>query len=405
MPALVTSTLPDAITQKLSDYVAKHTPHTFPACDLVVLHRGEQVLQGAWGTCEGIAPQADRRWDIASLTKLFTTTCVLSLCSQGKLDLDSAVGDWLPAFVRQALRPVEPGQNPHTLARLPVPADRQGLVVDAREITLRQLLTHTSGLQDWRAIFLALAESAPAPRRGEGAAPNSVSRVQEAVEWIGQCGFQDAPGRSIVYSDLGFILLGEIASRCMGKPLAQCIADTVLAPLALSHTGFNPSPELPALLPTELDLRWRGRRVWGEVHDENACAMGGVSGHAGLFSNARDVAQLGLAWLQAPEGPLPVSPALAREAVQVQAENPTQRRGLGFMLKAPTQASCGDFFSPQSFGHTGYTGTSLWVDPQAQLVVACLSNAVYGGRDMKMQAFRQGLHDLIGSTLSNRSQD
>lgn len=73
MPALVTSTLPDAITQKLNDYVAKHTPHTFPACDLVVLHRGEQVLQGAWGTCEGIAPQADRRWDIASLTKLFTT--------------------------------------------------------------------------------------------------------------------------------------------------------------------------------------------------------------------------------------------------------------------------------------------------------------------------------------------
>jgi CubicO group peptidase (beta-lactamase class C family) len=168
MPALVTSTLPDAITQKLSDYVAKHTPHTFPACDLVVLHRGEQVLQGAWGTCEGIAPQADRRWDIASLTKLFTTTCVLSLCSQGKLDLDSAVGDWLPAFVHQALRPVEPGQNPHTLARLPVPADREGMLVDAREITLRQLLTHTSGLQDWRAIFLALAESAPAPRRGEG---------------------------------------------------------------------------------------------------------------------------------------------------------------------------------------------------------------------------------------------
>lgn len=401
MPALVSSTLPDAITHKLSDYVGKHTPHTFPACDLVVLHRGQQVLQGAWGTCEGIAPQPDRHWDIASLTKLFTTTCVLSLCSDGALDLHSAVGDWLPEFVRNPERPVEPGQNPHTLERLPVPAPRQGLRVDARQVTVRQLLTHTSGLQDWRAIFLALAAAAPAPRRGVGSNLSPVSRVQEAVNWIGQCGFQDAPGHSIAYSDLGFILLGEVASRCMHKPLDQCIAETVLTPLSLTHTGFNPSPDLPALMPTELDLRWRGRRVWGEVHDENACAMGGVAGHAGLFSTAGDVARLGQAWLEGENGALSLRPALAHEAVQVQAENATQRRGLGFMIKAPTQASCGEFFSPHSFGHTGYTGTSLWVDPQAQLVVSCLSNAVFGGRDMKMQAFRQGLHDLIWQSLAS----
>ena len=399
-PPLVFSQLSTQATQALSQYVSEHLPLSFPACDITVMHRHERVFQGAWGSCEGIAPMPGRHWDIASITKLFTTTCIFGLCSKGALQLDTPVGEWIPEFVRTPLRPMEAGQNPHSLAREPLPGDRQGQVVDARTITLRQLLTHTSGLQAWRALFLELGDTPPPP--GEPAQVDPLSRAQTAMDWIGRCGFKDRPGQSVAYSDLGFMLLGEIASRCAQKPLAQVMQEMIFSPLSLMDTGFHPALSRANTLPTELDLRWRGRRAWGEVHDENACAMGGVAGHAGLFSTANDVALLGQAWLPGQGSALALAPLLRQQATQVQAEDATQKRGLGFMIKAPTNASCGTCFSPQSYGHTGYTGTSLWIDPEAQLVVACMSNAVYGGRDMKMQPFRQGLHDLVWQSVATR---
>ncbi len=392
-PPVIFSELNAQVTQDLNRLVTAHIPLSFPACDITVFHQKKRVLQGSWGTCEGIAPGPARLWDIASITKLFTTTGILSLCSQGKLLLDTPVGEWVPEFVSTPLRPLEPGQDPHTLEPVPLRIDTQSGMVDARQITLRQLLTHTSGLHAWRALFLSLGQTPPPP---DAARPiNPVTRTQEALDWMGRIGFRDRPGRSLAYSDLGFMLLGAIASRCAQKPLNECMDEEIFSPLSLMDTGFNPVFSPSNTMPTELDMRWRGRRAWGEVHDENACAMGGISGHAGLFSTANDVAKLGQAWLEGPDSPLQLSPLLYQQATQVQAEDETQKRGLGFMIKAPQNASCGGFFSAQSFGHTGYTGTSLWIDPQAQLVVSCMSNAVYGGRDMKMQSFRQGLHDLL----------
>jgi CubicO group peptidase (beta-lactamase class C family) len=148
-----------------------------------------------------------------------------------------------------------------------------------------------------------------------------------------------------------------------------------------------------------MDLRWRQRRVWGEVHDENACGLGGVAGHAGLFATAMDVARFGQAWLDAPEQ-LGVDAELAAQAKTAQAVTDDVRRGLGFVIKSHHNASAGDLFSEDTFGHTGFTGTTLWVDPQRELVVSCLTNGLYLGRAAHApHVFRRELHDLLAQSL------
>jgi CubicO group peptidase (beta-lactamase class C family) len=185
--------------------------------------------------------------------------------------------------------------------------------------------------------------------------------------------------------------------------LAQVIEKQVLSPLGLQQTMFNPVHSGRATLnqtaPTEMDARWRMRRVWGEVHDENACALGGVAGHAGLFSTAMDVARLGQAWLAESER-LGVGSALAMQAKTEQAVSDDVRRGLGFVIKSRLNASAGDLFSQDSFGHTGFTGTTLWVDPQRKCVVSCLTNGVHLGRAVHApHVFRRQLHDLLAQFL------
>jgi CubicO group peptidase (beta-lactamase class C family) len=172
----------------------------------------------------------------------------------------------------------------------------------------------------------------------------------------------------------------------------------VMKPLELEKTVFNPLQtdqfKTSQILPTELDMRWRKRRLWGEVHDENAFAMDGISGHAGLFGSALNLAQFGQACL-VQDKRLNISPAFFEQALKPQAEDSSEKRGLGVMLNLPGKSSCGDGFGARSFGHTGYTGTSLWIDPDSEVVVACLTNAVYYGRNMKMYSFRRKLHTLI----------
>jgi CubicO group peptidase (beta-lactamase class C family) len=184
-----------------------------------------------------------------------------------------------------------------------------------------------------------------------------------------------------------------------GLSLSTLITDRVLRPANLPTLGFNPVREgglrLDQTAPTELDQRWRQRRAWGEVHDENACGLGGVAGHAGLFGTALDVVAFGEAWLMGAEV-FGLPPALVVEATREQAVTGLERRGLGWMLKSMEGSSAGDYFSPQSFGHTGFTGTSLWIDPQARLVVALLTNSVYPGRLRPgTTELRRAVHDAI----------
>ena len=399
--------------QALNALMAQHVGRTFPACALAVLHCGQVVVHQAWGETEKQAATTDTLFDIASITKLFTTTVFLQCVSQGRVGLDDPLYSVLPDFARSGPRSIEGGQDPHTLVRQQVEPALQGQRVDPQRVTFRHLLTHTSGLAAWRDVFAVAGPVPVAPTIAPTNAPNiatqSLLLVQAQEPWaqamaaINQYPFIDQPGQRVVYSDIGFMLLGQAVQALCGMPLERAIQVNLLDPLGLKHTCFNPVQSgrvgVNQTAPTELDLRWRQRRVWGEVHDENACAVGGVAGHAGLFATAMDVAQFGQAWLAAPKS-LGLDSNLAVQAQSEQAVTDDVRRGLGFVLKSHHNASAGDLFSEATFGHTGFTGTTLWVDPRRECVVACLTNGVYLGRAAHApHAFRRQLHDLLALSL------
>ena len=382
------------LERALDALAATHLGRAFPACAVAVRVGGVPLVERAWGACED-APAHTHTWfDLASITKLFTATAFLGLVGEGRIGLDDPLVSVVPEFAAGRARPPEAGQDPHTLLRQPL--SESGFAdVDPGSITFRQLLTHTAGLQAWRDLFLQID-----PMPGAQCRQGEAARAQRALALICGFGFAAAPGTRVLYSDLGFILLGVVVARLCGLPLEAAIRARVIDRLSCGDLDFNPLDSArmrrDAIAPTELDARWRGRRVRGEVHDENACAMGGVAGHAGLFGHAAAVAAFGEAWRDDPQRVFGIPAHLAREACAQQVHTGAQRRGLGFALKSPDAPSCGDLFSQASFGHTGYTGTSLWIDPQRGLVVACLTNAVYYGREMSaLQPFRRALHDCL----------
>ncbi|MCC7208863.1 MAG: beta-lactamase family protein [Anaerolineae bacterium] len=392
-----------ALFNAVDGLVREHLGSSFPAAAAAVFHEGQLVLNAGWGVLNpdssGRARPAtpETRFDLASVTKLFTTTAFLSLVSEGKTGLDAPLADVLPEFATSGPRPVDGGQDPHSKRKLDTPPDKLGLRVDPARITFRRLLTHTSGLAPWRDVYNA-AGGPPTPPDTPDPTPRPV-RWARALEALCQYPFVSAPDGIVRYSDLGLMLLGEATARLHGAPLDETITARVLRPLAVDAACFNPVREgrVPReqCAPTEDDPAWRKRRIWGEVHDENACGVGGVAGHAGLFADALSVARLGQAWLDS-AGVFGIDPALAQEAASEQAATAGERRGLGWMLKSVENSSAGERFSADSFGHTGFTGTSLWIDPAAQLVVAALTNAVYGGRErLALLGFRRALHERI----------
>jgi CubicO group peptidase (beta-lactamase class C family) len=274
----------------------------------------------------------DTRFDLASITKVFVSTVALAHVARRTLALDAPLTDLIPEWRDTAHAP----------------------------ITLRRILAHTAGFKsgaDYRTLLdknvetFALTEPLAGP-----------------------------PGAGVLYSDLGFIALGTVLRRVQR---ARSLANTIeneLAEFGTTSTAYRPRGiERTAIPATETDA-WRGS-VQGEVHDEKAYLMGGVAGHAGLFGTARDVAQLGNWYLAALHGrPTPLDPALAREAVLEAGSDDVLRRGLGWALKTSDENSCGALMSSRTFGHTGFTGTSIWVDPARDLNVVLLTNAVHFGR-------------------------
>lgn len=389
------------LTLALNTLMARHVGITFPSCALAVLHRGQPVVHSAWGETQGQAASTETLFDIASISKLFTTTVFLHLVSTGRVRLDDPLCAVLPEFARSGPRPIEGGQDPHTLQRQPVEPEFAGQTVEPRRVTFRHLLTHTSGLPAWRDVY---AIAGPVQYPPEAHQPlEGDDRWAQALPVICNYPFMDQPDQRVVYSDIGLMLLGQAVEVLYGQPLDQVIETQVLSPLGLQRTMFNPVQSGRATLaqtaPTEMDLRWRQRRVWGEVHDENACALGGVAGHAGLFATAMDVALFGQTWLAEPER-FGVGAELAAQAKTEQACFDDVRRGLGFVIKSRHNASAGDLFSDDTFGHTGFTGTTLWVEPQRELVVSCLTNGVYLARAAHApHAFRRELHDLLAHSL------
>ncbi|MBX3065010.1 MAG: beta-lactamase family protein [Anaerolineae bacterium] len=384
-----------ALDQLARDYVDSGCP----AVVIAGQRDGNLIFQQAWGWIDPQERQTPASistlFDLASVTKLFTTTAFLALVSEGLITLDAPVMEIIPEFGGQP-RPVDGGVDPHSKQPLPISEQARGLRIDPAQVTFRHLLTHTSGLAAWRPVMYA-AGAAPAPPD----TPDPLTRAErwrQGLAYICESPFVAPVGAEVRYSDLGLMLLGESVARLSGCLLEQAIQQRVLDPLQLGAQAacFNPIRDQglsrDQIAPTEMDETWRCRRVWGEVHDENACAVGGVAGHAGLFGTAAAVLALGAAWQHQPEI-FGISREIAAEATREQANSNAERRGLGWMLKSEVGSSAGERFSMTSFGHTGFTGTSLWIDPQARLVVACLTNSVYVGRKVyDTKPFRRAVH-------------
>jgi serine-type D-Ala-D-Ala carboxypeptidase len=301
----------------------------------------------------------DTRYDLASLTKVVATLpSVLNLVAAGEIALDDTVG----RFFSNA------GwfQSP-SLA----------------DTTVRSLLAHTAGLPAWRPLFAQLGD-----RRTALAAV-----LQSPVERPGE----------VVYSDLGFMLLGAIVERVAHERLDAFARREVFEPLGMTATGFGPLTGVPVAA-TE-DCGWRDRVLEGEVHDENAVVWDGVAGHAGLFGTAADVARYARAWLGA-DGRLGPAEVLA-EATREQARSPDGAlRGLGWAL-APvpgTVAAAEGFMGvgARGFGHTGFTGTSLWIDPHDGIAVVLLTNRVHPrrGSPAAIQRLRRDVHAAVRAAFA-----
>ncbi len=325
----------------------------YSAAVVRIEHGGRLRFERAYGRTrdDGPAPQCyvDTRFDLASITKVFVAAVALGLVADGVLALDVPLSAQIPQWRESAHAP----------------------------ITLRMLLAHTGGLRsgaDYRTLLgdnveeFALREPLPSN-----------------------------PGERVTYSDLGFIALGAVLTRAVGRPLATLVHDRLSA-WGTTQTTFLPAAREHAAIPaTETDA-WRGS-VQGAVHDEKAHLHGGVAGHAGLFGTARDVALLG-EWFAAPlrGRPTPLDPALAREAISEQADDAVLRRGLGWALKTSDENSCGPRMSRATFGHTGFTGTCIWVDPQRDLSVVLLTNAVHHGRT-DIRAIRAAVCDAAVAAI------
>jgi beta-N-acetylhexosaminidase len=315
------------------------------------------------------AVTANTLYDMASLTKVIvTTTSVMILVQQKRLDLDTPVARYLPEW--SAAEKSDP--DPTWRAR----------------VTIRNLLLHDSGLPAHR-DFYKQARGYDAVLAGVLAEP-----------------LVHQPGTQVEYSDLGFILLGEIVQRLTGVTLDEYAEQHIFAPLGMNTSQFKPPRKAwAAIAPTENDLDFRKRLMQGEVHDENAWAMGGVSGHAGLFSTAGDTAIFAQMTLNG--GIYAHHRVLTRATIQ----EFTARQAIGDSARklgwdAVTQpSSSGHYFSSNSFGHTGFTGTSLWIDPDRDLFVILLTNRVNPTRaNEQIRQLRPAVHDAVMQALGLAKQ-
>jgi CubicO group peptidase (beta-lactamase class C family) len=334
-------------------------------------------------------------WDLASVTKLFTATALLRLANDFKLDLDDPVAGFIPELAKGGDRSVDGGQDPLTWEQLPAPPGREDWTVEPSTVTYRQLLTHTSGLAPWHSVF---REAGPVPPPPDEPDPvGHEERWAAGLRAIAAYPYVARPGEEFHYSDLGFMLLGVAVARRFGRPLPEAMQALIRDRLGLDSLTYTPlaaGRPRSRVVPTELDARWRGRRCRAEVHDENAAGLGGVAGHAGLFATAHDVARFGVAWLR--EDPRLRLQRFLRTAVTDQTPGVEAARGLGWQV-GPTDHLAP--FSEAAYGHTGFTGTSLAVDPRRDLVVAICSNRVYHGRDPEgIDRLRLGLHEIFASS-------
>jgi CubicO group peptidase (beta-lactamase class C family) len=353
----------------------------FPSAVYLIAEQGAVKFADALGNAvvepQRIPATIDTIYDLASLTKPLVTGL---LCARrietGAVTLDSSVSHYLPEFDR----------------------------TDKHSITVRHLLTHSSGLPAWRPLYI-LAKG---------------DRERTLAE-ISNLELEYKPGTRVVYSDMGFITLGFLLERLTGKPIAELAKEEIFQPLDLEHTFFNPESSMQTGIAAcemgngyergtcrdsvpQTDFEeyssWRERLVWGEVHDGNAYFLGGVAGHAGLFSTAPETLMLANQFLA--EQSRLLTPQTCVLFSQNLTEGLEEARSIGWQLAATKDSAAGPDLPPDSFGHSGFTGTSCWIDSHHQRVFVLLTNRTHA-RDLpfvNINSVRRQFHSLAVAALS-----
>ena len=348
---------------------------------LARMPREDEVLEYCW--VRGLASARPERlpmrrntiFDLASLTKpMATTTAIMMLVDEGSISLDDPVAKTLPTFAERG----------------------------KEEVTIRHLLSHSAGLKPWREFHELLIQK-------ERKSGERLLGTKEGRDWIVDRILRSAlvhqPGEAAVYGDLDFIVLAAIVEAVSNQPFDEFCESRIFTRLGLIDTRFIPIPvdgSQPApdsvrsrIAATE-NCSWRERILWGEVHDPNASAMGGVAGHAGLFSTADDVMRFGQLFLDAYHDRNPsLPPERVREFCEKQLLPESSDWALGWDTPTKGASSSGVHFSEKSVGHLGFTGTSLWIDLERELVVVMLTNRIHQVAKRSRFDLRPKVHDAI----------
>jgi len=341
--------------------------HAFPACSLAVTFGGELVAHKALGrfTYDPASPEVTTAsiFDLASLTKVAATTAMaMILYERGLLDLEAPVTAIVPEFAGQLTE-----NDPRR-----------------REVALRMLLAHSSGLPAYDKLFLR------------------AKTREDLLQAAFTAPLAAAPGARAEYSDVGFIILGVVLERLADESLDVFCQREIFGPLGMTHTTFNPASALKdSIPPTADDRTFRHRIIQGEVQDENASVLGGIAGHAGLFSTAEDLASFAHSLLN---GGHPILRSSTIELFSRRESAPEgTSRALGWDTpSAPSQS--GKYLSSRSFGHLGYTGTSLWIDPDCQLSITLLTNRNWPDRqNQAIKQVRPVFHDAVIEALGKNA--
>ncbi|MBZ5506478.1 MAG: beta-lactamase family protein [Acidobacteriia bacterium] len=332
----------------------------FPGAAVAVTHRGKLIALEGLGRFtyapDSPAVKADTVYDLASVTKaVATTTVCMILYERGQFKLDQPLVELIPEFAASGLENDDPRR---------------------RAVTLRMLLAHSSGLPAYVKLF------------------QTAQTKEELLRQALKVPLTAAPGSRAEYSDIGFILLGQALEHLVREPLDQFCHREVFARLNLEQTCFNPPGDWKTSIPpTEDDQIFRHRLIQGEVNDENASVMGGVAGHAGCFARAMDVSIFAHCMLHGG------TPLVRQETLEIFTRRENFPLGTSRTLgwDTPSQPSqSGKYFSSRSYGHLGYTGTSLWIDPDRQLSVTLLTNRTWPDRGSQLiKQIRPAFHDAI----------